>query len=67
VMYGYLAWDYLTYAESSVKSGSLSEARVALDRVAKLLPQLVEPDRARVAALEKQLRRDLQDKRGKTQ
>src|SRR5262249_55511881 len=48
VMYGYLAWDYLAYAESSVKSGSFSEARVALDRVAKLLPQLIEPDRDRV-------------------
>lgn len=67
VMYSYLAYDYLSYASSSIRSGSPNEARVALDRVAKLLPELAEPDRQRVADLENQLRRDLQDKKTKTQ
>jgi tetratricopeptide (TPR) repeat protein len=67
VMYGYLAYDYLAYADRSVKSGSLTDARVALDRVQKLLPELAEPDREKVAALERQLRKDLRDKKPKTQ
>ena len=67
VMYGYLAYDYLAYAESSVRSGSFADARAALDRVQKLLSELDEPQRQKVAALEKGLRKELQDNRPKTQ
>ena len=66
VMYNNIARDYLDYAQKNLRSGSLDEAKVTLDQVTRLLPQLIEPDREYVESQERRLRKELQDKRSGT-
>lgn len=66
VMYNNIARDYLDYAEKNLRSGSLDEAREALDQVTLLLPQLLDQDRQYVESQERRLRKELQDKKSGT-
>jgi tetratricopeptide (TPR) repeat protein len=61
--YGNIADDFLVYAERSLQAGSLEDARLALDQVQQVMPQLVEPSRTRDAEAERRLRKELQDKK----
>jgi hypothetical protein len=66
VMYNTLARDYLDYAQRNLRSGSVTKARVALDQVPSLLPQLLDQDRQYVESQERRLRKELQDKKSGT-
>jgi Flp pilus assembly protein TadD len=59
VMYTDLAYNYVAIAQTSLKSGSLSSARQALDSLARVIPEIPEPDRSTLEksyhALEDQL------------
>jgi len=48
VMYMNLAENYVGLADESLKSGSLTDARQALDSFARVIPEVPEPDRSRL-------------------
>lgn len=48
VMYMNLADNYLAIAQTSLKSGSLSTAREALESLARVIPEIPEPDRSTI-------------------
>lgn len=55
VLYMYLVYNYLQIAKKYLEVGSLEDARVALERVHGLLPNLLSQDRQRVDELYKRL------------
>ena len=59
-MYVDVAENYLAIAQTSLKSGSVSSARLALDSLARVLPEISEPDRSMIEksyhALENQMK-----------
>jgi tetratricopeptide (TPR) repeat protein len=64
-MYVHVAYDYLTFAQRNLESGSIEDARQALARVVQLLPELVESDRQQVRDAYDHLQKELQDKQPK--
>jgi len=57
-----LGYNYMDLAKGSLASGSLSQAQAALDNLARLLPDLPEPDRSALARSYRGLQQDLQNR-----
>jgi tetratricopeptide (TPR) repeat protein len=60
VMYMNLAENYLDLAEDSLKSGSLTDARQALDSFTRVIPEVPEPDRTTLEKSYQALQNELQ-------
>jgi hypothetical protein len=55
-----LADNYLAIAQTSLKSGSVSAAREALDSLARVLPEIPEPDRSTIEKSSQALKKQMQ-------
>jgi tetratricopeptide (TPR) repeat protein len=62
VMYMNLAENYLDLAEESLKSGSVTDAREALDSFAQVISEVPEPDRSSLEKSYHALRNELHDR-----
>jgi energy-coupling factor transporter ATP-binding protein EcfA2 len=63
VMYTHLGDLYADAARKSLQSGSLPDAQDALNGLSRLLPELVEPDRSRLAKAYDDLKKEFLEKR----
>ena len=62
VMYAKLGEQYLEFATSSLKEGSIEFAQAALESLARVIPEVGEPERTRFAKAHLELQRGLRDK-----
>jgi tetratricopeptide (TPR) repeat protein len=60
VLYEHLGDEYVSLARKYFNSGSPDSARLAIEALARVLPQIAEPDRTRLAKLHQDLQKELQ-------
>jgi len=64
-LYKHLGDEYVSLAREYFDSGSPDSARLAIEALARVLPQIAEPDRTRLARSHQDLQKELQESRKK--
>jgi len=65
VLYAKLGDQYVEFAKRSLKEGSVEFAQAALESLARVIPEVGEPDQTRFAKAHLELQRELRDKMAK--
>jgi hypothetical protein len=65
VLYARLGDQYVEFAKSSLEQGSVEFAQAALESLARVIPEVGEPDQTRFAKAHLELQRELRDKMAK--